>query len=153
MLSHVINSNKWNFGTNLSTGNKGWTDMEVEGMLSGRLMNNRLLINGNFGYRDNQLANTNFVGDFDVQWLLTPSGDISLKGYNQTNDRYFAKTSLTTQGIGILFKRDFGTWKELFFRNHRKQTDTLEVKKKKTKKEKRKKKEKKGGKRKWKWDF
>lgn len=153
MLSHVINSNKWNFGTNLSTGNKGWTDMEVEGMLSGRLMNNRLLINGNFGYRDNQLANTNFVGDFDVQWLLTPSGDISLKGYNQTNDRYFAKTSLTTQGIGILFKRDFGTWKELFFRNYRKQTDTLEVKKKKTKKEKRKKKEKKGGKRKWKWDF
>ena len=76
-----------------------------------------------------------------------------MKGYNQTNDRYFAKTSLTTQGIGILFKRDFGTWKELFFRNHRKQTDTLEVKKKKTKKEKRKKKEKKGGKRKWKWDF
>lgn len=116
MLSHVINSNKWNFGTNFSTGNKGWTDMEVEGMLSGRLLNNRLLINGNFGYRDNPMANTNFIGDFDVQWLLTPSGEISLKGYNQTNDRYFAKTTLTTQGIGIIFKKDFDRWMEIFRR-------------------------------------
>ena len=114
MLSQVINSNKWNFGTNFSTGNKGWTDMEVEGMLSGRLLNNRLLINGNFGYRDNPMANTNFVGDFDVQWLLTPSGEISLKGYNQTNDRYFTKTTLTTQGIGIIFKKDFDHWMEIF---------------------------------------
>lgn len=119
MLSQVINSNKWNFGTNLSTGNKGWTDMEVEGMLSGRLLNNRLLINGNFGYRDNPMANTNFVGDFDVQWLLTPSGEISLKGYNQTNDRYFTKTTLTTQGIGIIFKKDFNRWIEIFKRKRK----------------------------------
>ena len=90
--------------------------MEVEGMLSGRLLNNRLLINGNFGYRDNPMANTNFIGDFDVQWLLTPSGEISLKGYNQTNDRYFAKTTLTTQGIGIIFKKDFDRWMEIFRR-------------------------------------
>lgn len=114
MLSHVINSNNWNFGTNFSTGTKGWTDMEVEGMLSGRLLNNRLLINGNFGYRNNPLANSNFIGDFDIQWLLTPSGEISLKGYNQTNDRYFTKTTLTTQGFGIIFKKDFDRWMDLF---------------------------------------
>ncbi len=114
MLSQVINSNQWNIGTNLSTGNKGWTDMEVEGILSGRLLNNRLLINGNFGYRDNPMANTNFVGDFDVQWLLTRSGEISLKGYNHTNDRYFTKSTLTTQGIGIIFKKDFSNWIDFF---------------------------------------
>mgnify|MGYP001035021099 CR=1 FL=1 len=152
MLSHIINSNQWNFGTNLSTGDNGWTDMEVEGMLSGRLLNNRLLINGNFGYRDNQLANTNFIGDFDVQWLLTPSGDLRLKGYNQTNDRYFAKTTLTTQGIGLLFKRDFDHLKELFHRNWKTQRDTLRadtatVQRQKVKKQKRKKKKK------WSWDF
>jgi hypothetical protein len=110
MLSHIINSNNWNFGTNLSTGTRGWTDMEVEGILSSRLLNNRLLINGNFGYRENPLANTNFIGDFDVQWLLTPSGEISLKGYNQTNDRYFSKSTLTTQGIGLIWKKDFNSW-------------------------------------------
>ena len=131
MLSHIINSNQWNFGTNLSTGDNGWTDMEVEGMLSGRLLNNRLLINGNFGYRDNQLANTNFIGDFDVQWLLTPSGDLSLKGYNQTNDRYFTKSTLTTQGIGIMYKKDFMNWKELvdwFLRRRKKPQQPAERK-------------------------
>jgi hypothetical protein len=88
--------------------------MEFQTMLSGSLFNNRLLINGNFGYRENALANTNFVGDFDLQWLLNQSGTISLKAYNETNDRYFTKNTLNTQGIGILFKRDFQHWSELF---------------------------------------
>ena len=113
MLSQIIDSNKWNFGTNVSTGEKGWTDVEVEGILSGQLLNNRLLINGNFGYRDNPLASTNFVGDFDIEWLLTKSGEIRLKAYNQANDRYYAKTTLTTQGIGIIYKKDFNTWRDL----------------------------------------
>lgn len=114
-LSNIINSNNWNFGTNFSTGEKGWTDMEFETMLSGQLLNNRLLINGNFGYRDNPLANTNFVGDFEAEWLVNRSGDIRLKAYNETNDRYYTRTNLTTQGIGIIFKKDFTRWKELFF--------------------------------------
>lgn len=114
-LSQIIDSNNWNFGTNFSTGEKGWTDVEFEGMLSGQLLNNRLLINGNFGYRDNPMANTNFVGDFEAEWLLTRSGDIRLKAYNETNDRYYTKTNLTTQGIGVIFKRDFNRWSDLFF--------------------------------------
>ncbi len=116
-LSNIINSNNWNIGTNLSTGEKGWTDMEFEGMLSGQLLNNRLLINGNFGYRDNPMANTNFVGDFEAEWLVNRSGDIRLKAYNETNDRYYTRTNLTTQGIGIIFKKDFNRWKELMFWN------------------------------------
>ncbi len=116
-LSQIIDNNNWNFGTNLSTGEKGWTDMEFETMLSGRLLNNRLIVNGNFGYRDNAIANTNFVGDFQAEWLVNRSGDIRLKAYNETNDRYYTKTNLTTQGIGIIFKKDFTHWRELLFWN------------------------------------
>lgn len=116
-LSQIINSNNWNFGTNFSTGEKGWTDMEFETMLSGQLLNNRLLINGNFGYRDNPMSNTNFVGDFQAEWLVNRSGDIRLKAYNETNDRYYTKANLTTQGIGIIFKKDFNKWNELLFWN------------------------------------
>ena len=116
-LSNIIDSNNWNFGTNFSTGEKGWTDMEFETMLSGQLLNNRLLINGNFGYRDNPMANTNFVGDFQAEWLVNRSGDIRLKAYNETNDRYYTKTNLTTQGIGIVFRKDFNRWRELIFWN------------------------------------
>ena len=128
-LSQVFETNNWNIGTNLSTGDKGWTDMEVEGILSGQLLNNRLLINGNFGYRDNPMANTNFVGDFEAEWLINRSGDIRLKAYNETNDRYYTKTNLTTQGVGIMYKKDFNKWSDLCFwnkwklRNKRKQKE------------------------------
>jgi hypothetical protein len=116
------------------TGDKGWTDMEVEGILSGQLLNNRLLINGNFGYRDNPMANTNFVGDFEAEWLITRSGDIRLKAYNETNDRYYTKTNLTTQGVGIMYKKDFNKWSDLYFwnkwrlRNKRKREEAEKVK-------------------------
>ena len=115
-LANIINNNNWNIGTNLSTG-EDWTDMEFEGILSGQLLNNRLLINGNFGYRENPMANTNFVGDFEAEWLVNRSGDIRLKAYNETNDRYYTRTNLTTQGIGIIFKKEFNKWNELFFWN------------------------------------
>lgn len=116
-LSQIINSNEWNLGTNFTTGERGWTDVEFETMLSGQLLNNRLRINGNFGYRDNPLANSNFVGDFEAEWLVTPSGDIRLRAYNETNDRYYTKTNLNTQGIGIIFSKDFETWNEFAFWN------------------------------------
>lgn len=129
MLSNIIGNNNWNIGTNLSTGEQGWSDMDVEGLLSGRLLNNRLLINGNFGYRDNTntYKSSNFIGDFDIQWLLTPSGNLSLKAYSETNDRYFTKSSLTTQGIGIQFKKDFSSWKDLFRINRRRNRTSQET--------------------------
>ena len=114
MLSQAMENENWNIGANLSTGQEGWSDVEAEAILSGRLLNNRLLINGNFGYRENVMANTNFVGDFEAIWLLNKNGEFRLRGYNQTNDRYFTKSTLTTQGIGFIYKKDFNKWTELF---------------------------------------
>ncbi len=119
LLTNAIGSNNWSFGTNLTTGQAGWSNVDVEGMLSGRLLNNRLLINGTFGYRDTPIANNNFIGDFDVQWYLTPSGGLSLKAYSETNDRYFTKSALTTQGIGVQVRRDFHNLPDFF--RHRQQ--------------------------------
>ena len=113
VLSNVIKSNNWNFGANISTGAEGFNNAEYEGLLSGRLLNNRLLINGQFGYRDNPNATTSFIGDFDIRYLLYPNGNLALKVYNQTNDRYFIKNSLNTQGVGLIMKKDFNGWREL----------------------------------------
>lgn len=115
-LSNAMGSHNWSFGANLRTGETGWDQLDIEGILSGRLLNNRLLINGNFGYRESYYSTNNFIGDFDVQYLLTPSGNLSLKAYNQTNDRYFIQSSLTTQGIGLQYKRDFNNWRQAFCR-------------------------------------
>ncbi|MBQ2857611.1 MAG: translocation/assembly module TamB domain-containing protein [Bacteroidaceae bacterium] len=114
MLSQAMENENWNIGANFSTGQEGWSDVEAEAILTGRLMNNRLLINGNFGYRENVMSNTNFIGDFEAIWLLTKNGEFRLRGYNQTNDRYFTKSTLTTQGIGFIYKKDFDQWTDLF---------------------------------------
>ena len=126
MLSQVMENKNWNIGANFSTGQEGWSDVEAEAILSGRLLNNRLLINGNFGYRENVMANTNFVGDFEAIWLLTKNGEFRLRGYNQTNDRYFTKSTLTTQGIGFIYKKDFNKWNDLFQWLMRKQNQKKE---------------------------
>jgi hypothetical protein len=112
LISNFIDNDNWNFSGNIRTENlmgettaETWDNMEIEGMLEGRLLNNRLLINGNFGYRNNPIYATNFIGDFDMRYLLT--NELSIKGYSKTNDRYFTKTALTTQGLGLLYQRDF----------------------------------------------
>lgn len=116
VLNSFINNNNWNFGANISTGDEGWNNAEYEGLLSGRLLNNRLLINGQFGYRDNANATTSFIGDFDVRYLLFPNGNLAVRVYNQTNDRYFTKNSLNTQGLGLIMKKDFNGWRDLIGR-------------------------------------
>jgi hypothetical protein len=96
------------------------TNTEVELLLSSTLLNNRLIINGNFGYVDNAYSNgTNvpLVGDFDIEYKLTKSGDIRLKGFNHYNYRnYYSLTPELTQGVGILFRRDFNYLRDLFYR-------------------------------------
>lgn len=114
LLGSLVKNNNWTFGANISTGDEGFNNAEYEGLLSGRLLNNRLIINGQFGYRDNANATTSFIGDFDINYLLLPNGNIALKVYNQTNDRYFTKSSLNTQGIGLIMKKDFNSLMELF---------------------------------------
>ena len=117
IISEFVKNDNWNFGANISTGNEGWNNAEYEGLVSGRLFNNRLLINGQFGYRDNaRQATPSFIGDFDIRYLLQPNGNLALKVYNQTNDRYFTRSSLNTQGLGLIIKKDFNNISELFTR-------------------------------------
>ena len=85
-----------------------FSDMEVDVALSSRLLDNRLLINGNFGYRDRATSQSTFVGDFDIEYLLNKNGNLRLKAYNHFNDQnYYLRSALTTQGIGVIYRRDF----------------------------------------------
>lgn len=108
-------SDNWNIGTNIRSDKGDFSDVEVELALSSQLLNNRLLFNGNLGYRDNPNANNSFIGDFDLEYLINPSGSWRLKAYNHYNDRnYSVKSALTTQGVGIMFKKDFNSLSTLF---------------------------------------
>jgi len=114
MLSQLLGSDAITLSSNLSAMSylsndpTNLTNRELEGILEAHLLDNRLLINGNFGYRENAINNTsNFIGDVEVRYLLFPKQGISIKGYNKSNDKYFSKTSLTTQGVGLVFEKDF----------------------------------------------
>ncbi|MGI6223370.1 MAG: translocation/assembly module TamB domain-containing protein [Prevotella sp.] len=128
VLSTVINNANWNFGANISTGDEGWNNAEYEGLVSGRMFNNRLLFNGQFGYRDNANATTSFIGDFDIRYLLKPNGNFAVRFYNQTNDRYFTRNSLNTQGVGIILKKDFNSFRDLFGIKRKNKQDTKKEK-------------------------
>ena len=122
IMSQALGGTGWTFGTNLRTGEEGWQELDAEALVSGKMLSGRLQFNGNFGYRENKykMNSNNFIGDFDIQYRLSPRSPFSLKAYNQTNDRYFTQSSLTTQGIGIKFQRDFDRFKELFLRAKKK---------------------------------
>ncbi len=101
-------SDNWSISPTVRSDRGDFSDLEMDVTLSSRLLNNRLLFNGNFGYRDNTLNTNQFVGDFDIEYLLNPRGTWRLKAYNRYNDaNYYLRSAATTQGIGIMYQRDF----------------------------------------------
>ncbi|MDO5570491.1 MAG: translocation/assembly module TamB domain-containing protein [Bacteroidales bacterium] len=125
-------SDNWNIGTNIRSDKGDFSDVEVELALSSQLLNNRLLFNGNLGYRDDPNASNSFIGDFDLEYLLNKSGSLRLKAYNHYNDRnYSVKSALTTQGVGVMFKKDFENFADLysvFWKNNQKKNKSVVVK-------------------------
>ena len=108
MLGKV--SDKWTISPNFRSEKGDLSDMEFDLALSSQLLNNRLILNGNFGYRDNtyDTRSTNFIGDFDIEYLLNERGTLRLKAYNHFNDQnYYVRNALTTQGVGLVWKHDF----------------------------------------------
>ena len=83
---------------------------------------NQLLINGNFGYRYNDISNRPFFGDLDIEYMLTENGKLRAKAYTHTVDKYSIKQANTVQGIGFVFKHDFN-WKPI----HKKDTAQITV--------------------------
>lgn len=126
-LSSILGQlvDNWSFSPSFRTGKGDFSDMEVDLALSSTLLNNRLIFNGNLGYRDRATSNTTFVGDFDIEYLLNPRGTLRLKAYNHYNDQnYYLRSALTTQGLGIVYKRDFNHFLPgLFRRKQKKEKD------------------------------
>lgn len=132
-LSSILGqiADNWTIAPALRSDRGDFSDVEVDVALSSRLLNNRLLFNGNFGYRDKSLNTNQFVGDFDLEYLLNRSGNIRLKAYNRYNDQnYYLRTAQTTQGVGVVLKKDFDSLTDwitnLFRRKKRPEVATSE---------------------------
>jgi len=106
LLASALND-KWSISTDI-----GLNDAAINVSL-----NNRLTISGIVGYNiNNNNSNgqtNNFTGDFIVEYKLIPSGDLALRAYNVTNNDPF-RQALTTQGVGVMYKREARVFRKLF---------------------------------------
>lgn len=112
-LSQMVNN--VSFGIDYQKSNETPTGGEYQAQILYQ-PNNRLIINGNIGYRTDNLATTTnrFVGDVDLEYLLNQSGNLRFKAYNHTVDRYYLSSSMLSQGLGFVYKEDFATVDDMF---------------------------------------
>ena len=115
-------SDDFDIGVNYTQGNKGTSD-EVEVALSTQLFNNRISINTNVGVggvnettQAEQNSATKIVGDVEIEGKLNKKGSLKAKVFNRSNQRseFANDQTLYTQGIGILYRKNFNTFGELF---------------------------------------
>jgi len=125
MLSKI--SKDFDIGVNYKPGD-ALTKQEFDVALSTQLFDDRLMINGNFGMtydKQNKSAN-NLVGDVDIRYKMTKDGRWLLKAYNHSNDNSwynysnYDKVSPYTQGVGIVYRKEFTRLSDLFRRSGKK---------------------------------
>jgi hypothetical protein len=114
-LSHWLSqiSSNWDIGVNYQPGDEISKD-QVEVALSTQLLNDRLIINGNVGTANKYQQSSEFVGDFRVDWKLTPNGKLRLKFFNRNSDRLIYEETRYIQGAGLFYREEFNSFRELF---------------------------------------
>jgi len=112
-------SNDFDIGFVYRPGYKDINSQEVQVALSTQILNDKVVINGNFDVRgaENSYGNP-ITGDFDIEYKLAEK--IRLKVFNRFNNPYTGKGVPYTQGIGIFFKQDFNNLSDLLKKNNNK---------------------------------
>ena len=107
-------SNDFDLGFVYRPGSSNINPQEVQVALSTQLLNDKVVINGNFDVRGTTKTTTNtdqITGDFDAELKITEK--IRFKVFNRFNDISTGKGPYT-QGVGIFFKEDFDRFSDLF---------------------------------------
>jgi hypothetical protein len=107
-------------GLNVRSGSNTLTPQEAQVALSTQVLNNKVVLNGNFDVRGNGYASTNaastgtnqLTGEFDAEVKITEK--LRFKVFNRYNDTYANLMSPYTQGVGIFYKQDFNRFSDLF---------------------------------------
>jgi hypothetical protein len=118
MLSQI--SKDFNIGVKYRPGDQ-MTPQELELALSTQLFDNRVTIDGAVGmnsYTSSTNQPSQFIGDVLVEVKITEDGRFRAKAFNRTNSALDLSSGYApyTQGVGVLFRKDFNTADELFKR-------------------------------------
>jgi hypothetical protein len=118
MLSQI--SKDFDIGVNYRPGDQ-LSPQELELALSTQLFDNRVTINGAVGMNtyNNASQTTQLIGDVLVEVKITEDGRFRVKAFNRTNtnlDVLFSGYSPYTQGVGVVYRREFNNLRDIFKR-------------------------------------
>ncbi len=119
LLSKI--SKDFDIGVNYRPGDQ-ISPQELELALSTQLFDNRVTIDGAVGMNtyNNSSQTQQVIGDVLVEVKITEDGRFRFKAFNRTNtgsDVLFSTYSPYTQGVGIVFRKEFNGIKDLFKRS------------------------------------
>lgn len=127
-------SDDFDIGFNYRPGDQVSTQ-ELEVALSTQLLNDRMIISGNLdvgGQETNpssgQEGNPYIMGDFEVEYRITDN--VSVLAFNRSRDELIAMTAPYKQGVGVSYREEFNSFRQLMARYR----DALTNRKKKKKK-------------------
>jgi glycerophosphoryl diester phosphodiesterase len=97
------------------------TNDQIEVGVQTSILNNRILIDVSGGTANtptNGQNTTNIVGDFNVEYMASKDGRFKLKAFNRSNNNTLINNinSNYTQGVGVFYRQEFNSFKELFKR-------------------------------------
>lgn len=106
-LGHWLSqiSNNLDVGVKYEQGDSsGGSELEVA--LSTQLLNERLVINGNFGVGSATTA-SGVAGDVDIEYKIDKAGKLRARAFTKTNDQTIYDTDPISYGLGIFFRHEF----------------------------------------------
>ena len=102
-------------GLEYQPGEKGTTDI-FDVAVSTQLFNNRVVINGNIGNDPYANSNKDVIGNIDVEIKLDNSGNVRLDLFSHAEDQYSTYNDAENSqrsGVGIVYQKEFNSFKEL----------------------------------------
>ena len=128
---------KLNLGISYEAGatnpNQAYTSSDRLGLTFSTDITDRILFNGKFKFPIGGVTQTAVSGDFEFQFLLNKERTLSAKIFNRENEfqQYLLDKIDYTQGIGLSYKVDFDTFRQLWQGIFRKNKEDEEEKERK----------------------
>ena len=137
-IRDIISTDKFDFSVNyMPRGNI--TSDEVSLGISTPLYQDKLLLDvgGNFNFKNNSAAiasdNLNQLsGELYMTWVLNDSGNLRFKGFTRSIDTFDENQGLQEAGVGVYYKENFNSIKELkekYLRNSKERNKRKEERK------------------------
>jgi hypothetical protein len=110
-ISQINENVNLGFNYRPGSGDRQLDPAEVQVAFETQVLDDKVILNGNFDYRTNTGSTERLTGDFEAELRITDK--LRFKVFNRFNDTNYGKGPYT-QGVGIFYREDFNRLSDLF---------------------------------------